>query len=61
VTRIGRKKNESKSFREADVRKMQGHQEKRQGHGDLRESEAQAEAGLIADRQKDSVCIIKMI
>ena len=39
--------HESKTFREKDLRKVQNYQEKRSYHGNLRKSEAQAEAGLM--------------
>ena len=39
--------NESKTFCEEDVRKVQDHQASRQNHGDLREPQAQAAPGLI--------------
>jgi hypothetical protein len=32
--------NESQIISEADLREMQGYQEKRQGHGHMRESQA---------------------
>jgi hypothetical protein len=42
---------------------VQGHQEKRQSHGDLRESEAQTEAGLTESVYKGwtSLCIITQL
>jgi hypothetical protein len=44
---MGGEKNESKSFSKTDLRKVQGHQEKRKSDGHLRESEAQADTRLI--------------
>jgi hypothetical protein len=37
---------ESKTFGETNLREVQDHQAQRARYGDLRESEAQAEAGL---------------
>ena len=39
--------HEGSSVREAHLREVQDHPPQGQGHGDLRESQAQAEAGLI--------------
>ena len=39
--------HESETVRKEDLRKVQDHQEKRQGNGHLREPQAQAETGLI--------------